>query len=202
VLVATVRALKFHGGVDLAALGREDLGALERGLANLERHLHNLREVFGLPCVVAVNHFASDTEAEHALLRERIGRLGVAVHTASHWAEGGRGAVDLAHEVVRLCEQPSTLRFAYEDADPLWDKLQQAGHPHLRRQRHACQRAVRRRSSACRKAATATAGVRGQDAVQLCHRPQLRGAPSGHILTSVKCGWPPAPSSSSWSAAT
>lgn len=124
VLVATVRALKYHGGVNLADLGREDLPALERGLSNLTRHLHNLREVFGLPCVVSINHFASDTDAEHALLRQHIGAMGVAVHTARHWAEGGRGAADLAHDVVRLCEQSSTIRFAYEDADPLWQKLE------------------------------------------------------------------------------
>ncbi len=124
VVVATVRALKFHGGTALDALGREDLEALDRGMANLQRHLHNLHDVFGLPCVVSINHFTSDTEAEHALLRERIGALGFPVHTARHWAEGGRGAAALAHEVVRLCEQPSTLRFAYETTDTLWDKLQ------------------------------------------------------------------------------
>jgi formate--tetrahydrofolate ligase len=123
VIVATVRALKFHGGVNLPDLGAEDLDALDRGLANIKRHLHNLREVFGLPCVVSINHFASDTEAEHALLRDRIGALGVPVHTARHWAQGGRGAAELAHEVVRLCDQPSTLRFAYADEDPLWEKL-------------------------------------------------------------------------------
>ncbi len=123
VLVATVRALKYHGGVELKELGAENLDALQRGLANLQRHLHNLKDVFGLPCVVAINHFASDTEAEHALLRQHIGHLGVAVHTARHWALGGKGATELAHEVVRLCDTPSTLRFAYEDADTLWDKL-------------------------------------------------------------------------------
>ena len=123
VLVATVRALKFHGGVELGALDAEDLPALQRGLANLERHLHNLRDVFGLPCVVAINHFAGDTEAEHALLREQVGRHGVSVVTARHWAEGGRGAVDLAGEVVRLCEQPSRLRFTYDDGATLWHKL-------------------------------------------------------------------------------
>ena len=123
VVVATVRALKFHGGVELKALGHEDLAALGHGLANLERHVRNLRDVFGVPCVVSINHFAADTEAEHALLRERIGALGVPVLTARHWAEGGRGAVDVAREVVRLCEQPSTLRFAYEDSDPLWEKM-------------------------------------------------------------------------------
>jgi formate--tetrahydrofolate ligase len=123
VLVATVRALKYHGGVDVGALGREDLGALERGMANLERHVDNLRDRFGLPCVVAVNHFSADTAAEHALLRERVARLGVPVHTARHWAEGGAGAADLAREVVRLCEQPSQMRFVYDDADTLWEKM-------------------------------------------------------------------------------
>jgi formate--tetrahydrofolate ligase len=123
VVVATVRALKFHGGVDFKALGHEDLGALDRGLANLERHVRNLREVFGLPCVVSINHFAADTEAEHGLLRERIGALGVPVLTARHWAEGGRGAAELARVVVRLCDEPSTLRFAYADSDPLWEKM-------------------------------------------------------------------------------
>jgi formate--tetrahydrofolate ligase len=127
VIVATVRALKYHGGVDLQALNTEDLPALARGMANLERHVRNLREVFGLPCVVSINHFIADTDAEHALLRERIGALGVPVLTARHWAEGGRGAADVAREVVRLCERPTdqatTLRFAYDDAMPLWEKM-------------------------------------------------------------------------------
>ena len=127
VIVATVRALKYHGGVDLQALNTEDLPALARGMANLERHVRNLREVFGLPCVVSINHFIADTDAEHALLRERIGALGVPVLTARHWAEGGRGAADVAREVVRLCERPAdqatTLRFAYDDAMPLWEKM-------------------------------------------------------------------------------
>jgi formate--tetrahydrofolate ligase len=123
VVVATVRALKFHGGVDLVDLGQENLAALDKGLGNLERHLKNLQGVFGLPCVVSINHFDSDTEAEHTLLRQRVGSLGVAVHTSRHWANGGAGAADLARDVVRLCDTPSTLRFAYEDTDPLWDKL-------------------------------------------------------------------------------
>ena len=124
VVVATVRALKYHGGVDLQALGSEDLGALQRGLANLERHVHNLREVFGLPVVVSINHFSADTDAEHAMLRERIGAQGVPVMTARHWADGGKGAADVAREVVRLAELGSApLRFAYDDADPLWEKL-------------------------------------------------------------------------------
>jgi formate--tetrahydrofolate ligase len=124
VLVATVRALKYHGGVELKALDQEDLAALARGVANLERHVRNLSEVFGLRCVVAINHFSKDTEAELALLRDRIGALDVPVLVSRHWAEGGRGAADLAREVVRQCEGPApTLRFAYDDNLPLWEKM-------------------------------------------------------------------------------
>lgn len=123
VVVATVRALKHHGGAALAELGREDLGALERGLENLRRHVDNVRGVYGLRCVVAVNHFSADTAAEHALLRERVQGWGVPIALARHWADGGAGAEDLAREVVRLFEQPSTPRFVYDDDDTLWEKL-------------------------------------------------------------------------------
>ncbi len=123
VVVATVRALKYHGGVELPDLNRENLPALEAGLANLQRHVHNVTQQYGLPCVVGLNHFGADTEAEHALLRDRIGAQGVPVVTARHWAEGGRGATDLAREVVRLADQPSRFRFVYEDSLSLWDKM-------------------------------------------------------------------------------
>lgn len=122
VVVATVRALKYHGGVALADLGREDLAALELGLVNLERHVHNVREVYGLPCVVAINHFAADTDAELALLREKAAAWGVQVVVARHWAEGGAGAEELARAVVQLAEQPSRMAFTYDDADGLLDK--------------------------------------------------------------------------------
>lgn len=124
VLVATVRALKYHGGVEVAQVAREDLGALERGMVNLERHLDNLQERFGLPCVVAINHRSHDTEAELQLLMERVAARGVKVVVARHWAEGGRGAVDLANEVVALCERPARpLRTLYPDDASLWDKM-------------------------------------------------------------------------------
>jgi formate--tetrahydrofolate ligase len=124
VLVATVRALKYHGGVEVADVEREDLPALERGMVNLERHLANLRERFGLPVVVAVNHRTHDTAAELELLTRRAGERGAAVVVARHWADGGAGATELAHEVVAAAEQgPATLRFTYEDGDSLWDKM-------------------------------------------------------------------------------
>jgi formate--tetrahydrofolate ligase len=123
VLVATIRALKYHGGVEVADVAREDLGALERGIVNLERHLDNVRERFGLPCVVAINHRTHDTPAEIALLLARVQARGSQAIVARHWAQGGAGAEDLAREVVRLCDQPSTMRFAYEDELPLWEKM-------------------------------------------------------------------------------
>ena len=123
VMVATVRALKYHGGVELADLEHENLDALERGLANLDRHVHNVTQHFGMPCVVAVNHFSHDTDAELSLLSERMAARGVPVVLARHWAEGGRGATELAHEVVRLCDQPNRFSFVYEDADTLWEKV-------------------------------------------------------------------------------
>jgi formate--tetrahydrofolate ligase len=125
VIVATVRALKYHGGVAVADVGREDLVALRAGLVNLERHVDNMRNVFGLPCVVAVNHRAEDTDAELAVLASLAERKGVKVVPARHFAQGGRGAADLAREVVALCaERPiPELRFAYADDDSLWDKV-------------------------------------------------------------------------------
>ncbi len=127
VVVTTVRALKMHGGVPKDALSQENLPALEQGLANLQRHLHNLREVFGLPVVVAANHFVADTEGEHALLRERVQALGVPYAVSRHWAEGSAGAADLARAVVGVCEAGAAAapRFAYDTAGPLWDKLRQ-----------------------------------------------------------------------------
>jgi len=124
VLVATARALKFHGGVDVAEVGQENLAALEKGLANLDRHVANLRDHYGLPCVVSINHRAEDTPAEMQLLSEHLAARGVQAFVARHFAEGGKGAVAVAEEVVRMCEQPNNFHYVYEDALPLWDKMQ------------------------------------------------------------------------------
>src|SRR6185295_18809774 len=123
VLVATVRAIKYHGGVEVAELTRENLAALEKGLANIERHVDNIRNVYRLPCVVAINHRADDTEAETRLLIDRVSRQGVKVILARHYAEGGKGAVELAREVVHLCEQPNGFGYVYDDDATLWDKM-------------------------------------------------------------------------------
>ena len=124
VLVATVRALKYHGGVAVKDLGSENIPALEKGLVNLERHLHNIRQHFGLPCVVAINHRTEDTAAEIAVLEKACAVYGAQVVVARHWAQGGAGAVDLAHAVVALCEQPNQFQFAYDEQQSLWQKAE------------------------------------------------------------------------------
>ena len=114
VVVATVRALKNHGGVAKDALNDENLQALEAGLPNLLQHVENITNVYNLPCVVAINRFPTDTEAELKLVEDKCRELGVNVALSEVWAKGGEGGLALAEEVVRLCEQPSELRFAYE----------------------------------------------------------------------------------------
>jgi len=123
VIVATMRALKYHGGVDVKEVNKENLAALEKGMVNLERHVENVTKVYGIPCVVSFNRFTFDTQAEVDLVKSRVGKLGVPFVMANHWAQGGKGAADLARAVVDLCEKPSRPTFVYEDADPLWEKI-------------------------------------------------------------------------------
>jgi len=123
VLVATIRAIKYHGGADLKTITQENLGALEAGIVNLERHIHNIKNVYNLPLVVSINNFTSDTKAEVELLRARVEAMGVKIVLATHWADGGKGAADLAHAVVELCEQPNQMKFVYEDSESLWEKI-------------------------------------------------------------------------------
>lgn len=124
VLVATVRALKYHGGVGVKELGTENLDALKKGMVNLERHLGNIKNHYGLPCVVAINHRTEDTPAEISLLEQACAAYGAQVVVAKHWAEGGAGAVELANAVVALCEQPNQFQFVYPETATLWDKAQ------------------------------------------------------------------------------
>ncbi len=183
VIVATVRALKYHGGVEVKHVGHENIDALERGLVNLERHIDNMQRHFGVQCVVAINHRSEDTPAEIDRLKASVQGHGVKVVLARHWAEGGAGATELAHEVVRLCEQPSHFKFLYQDEDTLWDKA------------HAIATKMYGASGI-----TADTKVRAQ--IQLLQEqgyghlpvciaktqysfstdPTLRGAPSGHVV--------------------
>ena len=124
VVVATLRALKHHGGVEAKDLNTPNVDAVKRGIANLERHVHNMRENYGVTCVVSINHFTSDTAEELDALRAHMDAMGVPVVVARHWAEGGKGAEALAHMVVKLAESGTAkTKFVYADEDTLWDKM-------------------------------------------------------------------------------
>jgi formate--tetrahydrofolate ligase len=124
VIVATMRALKYHGGVDVKEVNKENLTALEKGIANLERHVNNVRNHYGLPCVVSINKFTFDTDAEIELVKKKMAPHNVPVLLANHWAEGGAGAAEVARTVVALIDKgESNFKFVYEDDLPLWDKI-------------------------------------------------------------------------------
>ena len=124
VVVATVRALKMHGGLAKNLLAEQNLTALEKGVPNLLRHVSNVRDVFGLPCVVAINRFPTDTDEEIEFITEKCKELGVNVVLSNVWAEGGKGGEALAKEVVKLCEQPNNFKFAYDGDLPLKQKIE------------------------------------------------------------------------------
>ena len=123
VVVATIRALKMHGGLPKTELNQENLEALRAGLPNLDRHISNMQNVYGLPVVVAINRFPSDTDAEVELVRSVCRERGVHVALSDVWAKGGEGGIELAEEVIRLCDQPSTFRYSYELSESLEEKL-------------------------------------------------------------------------------
>ncbi len=125
VLVATIRALKYHGGVNKDALTTENLPALEKGMVNLEKHLNNIQQHYGLPCVVCLNHFTADTDAEIQLLKDKVAALGGTAVVARHWADGGAGAEELARTVADIVDnKPGQHTFVYEDEASLWEKIE------------------------------------------------------------------------------
>ena len=124
VIVATIRALKYHGGADLKQIQNEDLAALEKGIANLERHVNNIRNHYGLPCVVSINHFSFDTPREIDLLKRKMAHHEAPVILGKQWAEGGKGALELARTVVDLIDKaPADFKYVYDDSLPLWEKM-------------------------------------------------------------------------------
>ncbi len=184
VIVATIRALKYHGGMEVKEVSKENVEALEKGMVNLERHIHNITENYGLPCVVAINHRTHDTEAELKVLVARCEKMGAKVVVAKHWADGGKGAIDLANIVVNMCEQPNNFKFVYDENMPLWDKM----------------KTIATKIYGASDI-TADAKIRGQikrlqedgyGQYPICVAktqysfstdPQLRGAPSNHVVT-------------------
>ena len=184
VLVATVRALKYHGGVPVAEVARENLAALERGLPNLERHLENLQQRFGVPCVVAINHRLHDTAAEIELLMKAVQARGAKVVLARHWAEGGAGAAELAREVVRLAGTPSSPRLLYEDDLPLWSKMERIATQLYGASGIAADAKVRARIDRLQADGYGRLPVCvAKTQVSFSTDPALRGAPTGHVVT-------------------
>ncbi len=184
VLVATVRALKYHGGASLQSLKTEDLASLAAGIANLERHVNNVRNHYGLPCVVAVNHFEADTAAELELLARKMAHHEVPVVVARHWAEGGAGAEELAREVVRIAEgTPADFRFVYDDAMTLWQKAEAVATKIYGAAEVVADLRVRERLQELQDAGYGHLPVCiAKTQYSFSTDPLLRGAPSGHAL--------------------
>ena len=185
VIVATVKAMKYHGGKDLANINEEDISALDLGLVNLERHVQNITQIYNLPCIVSINQFTSDTPAEIELIENRMKQLGVKVVLASHWAQGGKGAADLAKLVVDLCETDhQQIIYVYEDEDTLWEKINKIAKKVYRASEVNADRAV--------KAQIDRLQEQGYGHYPVCVAktqssfstdPKSRGAPDNHVIT-------------------
>jgi formate--tetrahydrofolate ligase len=188
VIVATVRALKMHGGVGKDALGTENVEALRRGLANLERHARNLRK-FGVPAIVAINHFSSDTEAEHAAIQEFCwSEIGEEAVICRHWADGSRGIEALARKVVALAEAPRPLdgrgfRTLYPDDMPLWDKMKTIATEIYGAADIIADQKVRDQFKELQAAGYGHLPICvAKTQYSFSTDPNLRGAPSGHVV--------------------
>ena len=189
VLVATIRALKFHGGVAREDLTQENLPALRAGLANLNRHINNLRENYGVPAVVSINQFVADTDAEVELVMEHCKALGVKVALSSHWANGGAGATDLAHMVAEICDADATPAnhphdsFVYSAELSLWEKLEAVA----TKVYHACD--ITANTKVRERIKELTDGGYGHLPVCIAKTPYsfstdpaLKGAPTDHVM--------------------
>lgn len=186
VLVATIRALKYHGGVDKARLNQEDVAALERGWVNLARHLENIRDHYRLPCVVSLNHFTFDTPAEVSWLKNRLETLGVPFVVARHWAEGGAGAEELARAVVaqvERCPAPAIPQFVYPATASLVDKITAVAQKIYRAGQVSFPPAVLRQLTAWNEEFGHFPVCMAKTQSSFSADPSVRGAPEGHTIT-------------------
>ena len=185
VVVATVRAIKYHGGAELANLTTEDIGALDKGLVNLERHVENITQVHNLPCVVAINKFTSDTPDEIELITKRMQKLNVKIVLASHWADGGKGATELAKTVVDICESTDQkMQFAYEDNDTLWDKINKIAKKIYRAKEVMADEKVKAQIQSLQDSGYGHYPVCvAKTQSSFSTDPKLRGAPTDHVIS-------------------
>ena len=205
VVVATVRALKYHGGVALADLGEENLGAVEAGMVNLRRHLDNIREVYGIPCVVAVNRFPTDTDVEVAKVVEMVAAEGVRAFAATHFVDGGVGAHELAKGVLQAIDEPSPYEFSftYPDDLSLTEKVEAIATRLYGAGLVTWDARARRRLLRVERDGYGVLPVCvAKTQYSFSTDPKSLGAPRGTSSTSAKSGCPPAPGSWSWSVAT
>ncbi len=184
VIVATIRALKMHGGAELASLHQENLKALKKGIPNLERHVNNVHNHYGLPCVVAINHFSHDTEAELAMLQRKMAHHSVPLVITRHWAEGGKGAEELVRTVVKLIEtMPPDFRFVYEDDATLWSKVKAVATKIYSASEVTADSKVRAQIKKLQQDGYGHYPVCiAKTQYSFSTDPQLRGAPSGHVM--------------------
>ncbi len=183
VLVATIRALKYHGGIDVKELGKPNLEALAKGISNIERHVNNIRNNYGLPCVVSINHRTEDTDEEVKLLMDKMAHHGAKVILARHWAEGGKGALDVAREVVRLCGEPNSFKFVYDEQATLWDKMKAIATKIYGASDITADSKVRAQIKKLQESGYGHYPVCvAKTQYSFSTDPQLRGAPSGHVV--------------------
>lgn len=183
VIVATLRAIKYHGGAEPAEFGTENLAALQKGIANLDRHIDNVRDVFGLPCLVAINHRAEDSEEELGWLLDRATHQGVKSIVARHYAQGSNGAIDVANEVVELCGHPNHFRYAYEEGATLWDKMKAVATRVYGASEITADSNVRARIKALQDSGYGHYPVCvAKTQYSFSTDPKLRGAPLGHVV--------------------
>ncbi len=183
VLVATIRALKFHGGVKKEDLNKENLEALSKGLVNIEKHLTNIRDHYGLPCVVSVNHFTFDTEAEIKLLKDKIESLGGTFVVAKHWAEGGKGAEDLARAVVKVIDSSKKKHtFVYDDNMTLQEKITAIATKIYGAGNVTFADAVKKQLDEWNKDYGKFPVCMAKTQMSFSADPNIKGAPSGHTL--------------------
>jgi formate--tetrahydrofolate ligase len=183
VLVATIRALKFHGGVLKDHLNQEDLEALQTGFSNLEKHIHNITKELKLPCIVCLNHFTFDSDAETQLLVDKCQQLGVKCVISKHWEKGGAGAEQLAHSVIKLiAEEPKELTLLYKDATPLWDKIASIATKMYGAKQITASDKIKAEIESLQANYGRLPICMAKTQMSFSTNPQLKGAPTGHTI--------------------
>jgi formate--tetrahydrofolate ligase len=184
VLVGTARALKYSGGAKIEDVNSEDSNALMQGLANMDRHVANIRDHYGLPVIVALNRFGSDTERELGMIKQHLAEQGVEAIVCTHFAEGSNGAKDLARSMVKLIdERPGSLKFVYDEEDTLWKKLNKVAKSIYHASEVVADMAVRKKIEKFQEDGFGHLPICiAKTQYSFSTDPQLRGAPSGHVF--------------------